>query len=171
MTLPRAGSTRSASLRSILTSDADISVIVRARQRPTGGGTSCPVVARQVDSASYQSTLVLARKGSVRLNITKVVGAKTTRIASRTIAGLTHHPGDRMRLRVQALGTSPTTVQARVWKVGKSQPTGWQVSATDSTDGLQSAGSVGLVGSLSGSSTATPVTLTYDGLRIYDTQG
>jgi ABC-type phosphonate transport system ATPase subunit len=158
-------------LRSTSTSSSDTRVTVISRQAATGAGTGATVIARRVGPASYRGTLVFKSNGRVGLDVTKVSGATTTRMTARTIAGVSYRPGDGLRLRVQAVGTSPTTVRARVWKVGKSQPTAWQVSATDSTDGLQSAGSVGMVGSLSGSSTATPVTLTYDGLRIYDTQG
>jgi hypothetical protein len=106
----------------------------------------------------------------VRLDITKGSSARTL-IASRTIAGVDLRPDDRLNLRVQALGRSPTMLRARVWKVGHSEPIAWQVSATDPTAGLQAAGSVGLAGLLSGVATTTPVTLTYDALRIYDTTG
>jgi Rax2 C-terminal beta propeller domain len=166
MTLPSAGSTRSAMLRSISTSGSDTRVTVISRQAATGAGTSATVIARRVGPASYRGTLVFRSNGRVRLDVSKVVGATTTRMTARTIAGVSYRPGDKLLLRVQAVGTSPTTVGARVWKVGQTEPTGWQVSATDSTAGLQAAGSVGLSGFLSGSSAATPVTLAYDGLRV-----
>jgi hypothetical protein len=61
-------------------------------------------------------------------------------------------------MRVLVTGTSPTTVQAKVWPTGTTEPATWQAAATDSTAGLQAAGSVGVQAYLSGSATATLVT-------------
>ena len=171
-TLPTAGATRTATLGSVSNSDTDLQVTVSPQQLATGGGTYTTVIARTVGSNSYRSQLIFKSNGQVTLNILKVVGTTTTNlVASKTISGVTYAAGDKLNLRVQATGTSPTTVRARVWKVGQTEPTAWQVTTTDSTAGLQSAGTVSLVSYLSGSSTATPVTLTYDALRIYDTTG
>ena len=38
------------------------------------------------------------------------------------IAGLTYVTGDRIKLRLQVVGTAPTTLRARAWKVGTSEP-------------------------------------------------
>ena len=54
-------------------------------------------------------------------------------------------------MRVQAFGSSPTTIRARVWLDGGAEPTTWQTSVTDSTAGLQQAGGVGLASYLAGS--------------------
>jgi hypothetical protein len=63
-----------------------------------------------------------------------------------------------LSIRVQVFGTSPTTVRARVWPAGTTEPTTWQLSATDSTAGLQVAGSPALRSYISGSATGTTLT-------------
>ena len=47
-------------------------------------------------------------------------------------------------MRVRVTGASPTTIQARAWQDGSTEPTSWQFSFTDSTSALQSAGGVGV---------------------------
>ncbi|GMA86183.1 hypothetical protein GCM10025868_14330 [Angustibacter aerolatus] len=63
-------------------------------------------------------------------------------------------------------GTSPTTLRARVWRAGATEPTTWAVSGTDATAGLQAAGGVGVLTYLSSATTNAPVTLSVDDLRV-----
>ena len=72
---------------------------------------------------------------------------------------MTYAVGDLLNLRVQVLGTSPTTVRAKVWKVGTVEPAAWQRSVTDTTAGLQASGSVGLFVYHSSSATNAPNTV------------
>jgi hypothetical protein len=81
------------------------------------------------------------------------------------ISGLTYTLGDTLNLRVQTTGASPTTIRAKIWK-GTAEPTGWQISTTDGTAGLQTAGSVGLSPYLSSSATNAPITLRIDQLTV-----
>ena len=57
----------------------------------------------------------------------------------------------------QVFGTSPTTVRAKVWPASGSEPSAWQQSVTDSTAGLQEAGSIALTTYLTGSATNGPI--------------
>ena len=61
-------------------------------------------------------------------------------------------------------GTSPTTLRAKVWPVGSTEPAGWQYTATDSTAGLQAAGALRLTTYLSSSATNGPVAVRWDNL-------
>jgi hypothetical protein len=74
--------------------------------------------------------------------------------------------GDKLNLRVQVLNTSPTTIRAKLWKVGAAEPATWQRSVTDATAGLQARGSVGLSEYVSSSSTQLPVTVKLDELVV-----
>src|SRR5690606_32116285 len=85
-----------------------------------------------------------------------------TTLQTRTVTGLTVSSGDRLNVRVQATGTSPTTFRAKVWKVGTAEPSDWIASVTDSASSLQGAGAVGLGTYLSGSATNAPVTASFD---------
>jgi PKD repeat protein len=55
-------------------------------------------------------------------------------------------------------------VRAKVWRVGATEPTGWQVTTTDGTAALQQAGSIGLSLYLGGTATTLPVTAAFDDL-------
>jgi hypothetical protein len=155
----------------VSTANSDLQLIASPQAVGTGAGTYTTVFGRVVGNASYRATLVFKSNGSVTLSITKVVaGTTTTLVAAKTVAGLTYAAGDQVNLRVQTIGTSPTTIRARAWK-GATEPTSWQASTTDSTAGLQSAGSVSLQSYLSGTSTNTPAVMTFDALRLYDTNG
>ena len=46
--------------------------------------------------------------------------------------GLTYAAGDQLQMRVQTFGTSPTTVRAKVWKAGTTEPAAWTLTTTDS---------------------------------------
>jgi hypothetical protein len=64
---------------------------------------------------------------------------------------------------VQATGSAPTTVQAKVWVEGTAEPATWVRTVTDSTSGLQTAGGVGYIAYQSGSATAV-LTARFDDL-------
>jgi hypothetical protein len=73
---------------------------------------------------------------------------------------------DQLRLRLQVTGTSPTTIRSKVWRDGAAEPAAWQVTAEDSTESLQKAGSVGLMTYLWGSATNFPVVVRFDDLSV-----
>jgi hypothetical protein len=170
MTMTAAGAGPTAALAGVSAKSSDVQVSVSPAAMATGGGTYATVFSRVVGSSSYRSTLIFKSNATVTLNLTRVDGAgsSTTLVASKVITGLTYGAGDSLNLRVQATGTNPTTVRSKVWKAGTTEPTTWQVSATDATSALQAAGSVTLMSYLSGTSTNAPAVLNYDALRIYD---
>ena len=113
----------------------------------------------------YRANVRIYSNGSVRLALSRTAGsAETVLVPAVELAGLTYSVGDRLLVRVQVTGTSPTTVQARVWKAGTPEPSTWLVSRTDTTPALQTPGSIGLNGYLSSSATNTPLTLLVDDL-------
>ena len=80
--------------------------------------------------------------------------------------GLTYGVGQQLRIRMQVEGTSPTTLRAKVWLVGQSEPASWHVQTTDSSAALQTAGGVALVCYLSGGASNAPVTASFDDLAV-----
>ena len=78
--------------------------------------------------------------------------------------GLTYAPNDKLHIRLQVTGTSPTTLRARVWKDGTAEPATWQATGTDTASAMQAAGSIGLMSYLSGTSTALPAVTRFDDL-------
>ena len=65
-------------------------------------------------------------------------------------------------VRLQVIGTAPTTLRAKVWQGGGSEPQDWTLTASDSTADLQRPGSLGLTATRSG--TADPLGLAVDDL-------
>jgi hypothetical protein len=111
----------------------------------------------------YRGRIRLRPSGVVSLQLSRTDSANSeTAIGTeQTVSGLTYAAGTVLHLRLQAVGTSPTALKAKVWADGTTEPD-WQVTGTDSTSGLQAAGSVGIRTYLSGSTTNAPITLTLD---------
>ncbi len=141
------------------------SVDVAFDKAPTGGGIYSSLVVRRVGTTEYRVTL-RALPTSTTLTLSRVVNGSSTNLSAVTVPGLVYTPGDVLRLQLRAAGSGTTALDARVWKVGNPQPTGWDVSATDSTAALQGPGGVGLVTYLSGSTTNAPVVALYDELLV-----
>ena len=119
---------------------------------PTGGGAFVAPLVRTTAAGDYRAKVFITSAGAVQVSLAKVVGGSETVLAGpTTVAGLTYAVGTKLHVRAQATGASPTTVRARVWRDGAAEPTTWQVSATDATDGLQISGAVGLWTYTSGS--------------------
>ncbi|WP_315914149.1 PKD domain-containing protein [Arthrobacter sp. lap29] len=145
-----AGSTRFATLGSVSSTDTDSAVTVALNSVPTGGGNYASVAGRRVDASSYSMKSWVKADGSVWLVLLRdSVTLKLVQVPS-----LTYSANMVLNLRLQVTGTSPTTVQGKIWPAGQGEPVAWLASATDSTAALQTAGSVGLGAYLAGSATA-----------------
>ena len=155
-----AGSTLTSALGAVSSTSSDVRVTVSADKVPTGSGAFVSVQGRRVTANdSYGARARLQADGSVELHLTRGGGSPVT---GGTVAGLTFAPGDQLRIRLQVEGTSPTTMRAKVWKVGSTEPDAWRLSMSDSTASLQAPGGVGLVTYLFGSATNAPLVFSYD---------
>lgn len=125
---------------------------------PTGGGTFLSTAVRGTAAGDYSAQVKILATGVVKLNLSKTQGAIG---ATVQVPNLTYTAGTKLRVRVQAVGSGPTTLRAKVWPASGNEPTDWLVAATDNTAGYQVAGSVGVYAYLSGSATA-PVVVRYD---------
>ena len=102
--------------------------------------------------------------GGVSISAIRSSGGETT-LATLAVPGLTDVAGAQLKTRLQVTGTAPTTIRAKVWLSTATEPATWQVTATDSTAALQSAGSVGLFTFISGTSTNSPWVFRFDDVR------
>lgn len=152
-----AGGTRTATLTGVSSRDNDVRATFGSA-RPTSQSLYAAVTARQVGGASYTGRAVVSSTGSVQAQVQR----SGTTLRATTVSGLTFAANDRLHVRVQAVGASPTTVRVKVWRVGTSEPSAWQVSVTDSTAGLQTAGAVGFSTYLSGSASPSSLVVTVD---------
>ena len=155
-----AGLTRMAYLNGVSSTSTDLSSAFSLDALPTGGSSFVSFIARRVGSSDYQARLSISSAGAVQIQLR----AGSTTFGSANVSGLTLGAGDEVNVRVQAFGVSPTTVRAKVWKVGTTEPTSWQASATDTTAALQDAGGVGLGLYVGSGVTNTPVTVKFSSI-------
>lgn len=130
-------------------------------QAATGGGIFTTISGRRVSSTDdYRLNVRLSSTSKVVVSIGALQGSATavTLSSSVTLPG-TYSPGTDVHVRLQAQGTSPTTIRAKVWLEGETEPSAWTVSATDSYGPLQAPGAIGFAAYLSGSATVAPVNL------------
>jgi hypothetical protein len=163
-----AGASRLATLASVSAQNVDLSVRVAANKTPTAGSLHVYGVARRVSAtAAYRVILRIAPSGQVFLQASQVVNNTESGIGSEVLVpGLTHTPGSFIRLRAQLSGTSPTTIRARAWADGASEPATWQYTATNSAASLQAAGGVGLMSYLGSAVSNGPVLATFDDFLV-----
>jgi hypothetical protein len=164
--VPAPGNSRAASLPSVSVRDVDVvGSFATDRLVPSGFGYTSSLVARRVaDNTEYRARLRFDAS-SVYLAITRATGtsAETLLAPEVRVTGLTPPgAGSAVRVRFHVDGTAPTTLRARAWIAGASEPTTWNTSATDGTAALQNPGSVGVQHYASGSAPTGAVTFFVD---------
>ena len=147
------GFTRTATL-GVSSSSSDSRVEFTHASMPTGGGAYSTIVGRQVGSATYTGSAWVKSTGQVAV----VLKQGSTVLGNVVVSGLTYTAGTTLNLRMQVSGASPTTLRAKVWAAGSSEPSAWTVSATDATAALQTSGVFGLQSYVSSSATGSMVT-------------
>ena len=149
----------------VASTDTDVNVSVGFDKLVSGGSAFASVIGRRVGADDYRTKVRVLSDGSVQLSLVRTTGgAETTLGPVTSVAGLTVAANERLQVRFQVTGTNPTTVRAKVWKVGAAEPAAWLVSTTDSTAALQAAGGVGMLVYLSSAATNAPVVATFDDL-------
>lgn len=165
-----AGQTRSNTLTSVSARDVDASMVVSADKLANGGGLHMNLAAHKSAAGEYRVKVRTLSTGVVAVSLTKLVGSTETTLASKNLSGFTYTDGGKLRIRL-AVSTSAgsTSLSANVWADGLAEPSGWFITSSDSQPELQSAGQVGVVTYLSGTTTNTPVTVSFDDLVVVDT--
>lgn len=156
-----AGRTVNATLGSVSAGDVAVQTSVALDRATTGAGTFVSVVARKNGNDDYRVRLRVYNTGVVNATLFRVVAGAYTRLQSLNIPGLTYTPGLVLNVRLDVSGVGTSTLQAKVWPAGGTEP-GWQLTATDSTAGLQGSGAVGIATYVSGTATNAPVGISFD---------
>jgi PKD repeat protein len=165
LALKTAGSGPTIALAGVSSTSTDVQVSVTTDKVATGGGIYANVTGRKVTGAGeYRAKVRLTSTGAVAVSMVSVssTGVETVVKAEAVVAGLAYTPGTQLRIRFQVTGVGTTTLRAKVWKVGTTEPAAWFATVTDTTAALQVAGSVGLMGYLSGTATNAPVIESFD---------
>jgi PKD repeat protein len=161
--LPTAGASRAAFL-AVTAQDVDLTYQFSIGTLPAGGGSVYTYgTVRHSATADYRVKVRVTGTGAVYVSFSQFSGGAETAIGSELLVpGLTYVAGTNLDVHAQISGTSPTSLNARVWAASGSEPATWQVSRTDSTAGLQIGGNVGLRAYTSGVTTNTPIAVLFD---------
>ncbi|WP_454699185.1 PKD domain-containing protein [Arthrobacter humicola] len=171
VTTSNAAGSSTATLGSVSISDADLQMKISLDKLTNGGGTFITAVGRnRGTSGEYRAKIWISQTGAVNVQAVRAAGGTETTLASQTVPGLTYAAGDQLQLRFQVTGLAPTTLNAKIWKVGSSEPTAWLLTTQDSTAALQGTGSIGLATYLSGTATNAPVVIRFDDLIVAATK-
>lgn len=159
------GSTVNAYLNSVSSDDVDLRATVRIDKAPTATGQYLRFIPRRTASGRYVADLRLYPSGVVQL---RLISPEGTVLSYVSLSDLPTIPGTPLRVRVQAVGSSPTTLRAKVWVAGTDEPD-WMVQVQDSSTGMQAPGSVGVENYVAASSTNGAVTIDTDDLSVSTT--
>ena len=161
-----AGSGPRALLESVESSATEASVKVSLDKVADGGGIFLSFGVRATGTNDYRAKVKVASNGALTLYLVRFVNGVETVITSRSLgASFNYAVGDTLVIKAQAKGTTSTELKAKVWKSTQAEPA-WQLENTDSTPAeLRGTGGIALATYLSGSTTNTPVTVTFDDLH------
>jgi PKD repeat protein len=164
--LPTATSQIGAYLSGVSQSNTEVDTTFTTDKVATGtGGQYIYIEGRRVSTNNeYNARVRITSANTVAVEIAKLSGSATVVVvkAETVLSGVTYTPGMQLKVRFQVTGTSPTTLQLKVWPATSAEPSAWTLTATDSTAGLQTAGGVGLTTYLSGSTTNAPTTVMFN---------
>jgi PKD repeat protein len=149
-------------LASSTATDADVRADFTVDRAATGGGTYLSLVARGATNEGYRGKGRIMPDGSVQLSVVRALAGVETTLGTASLPAGTFAAGDTLKFRMVAAGLAPTSLRLKVWKSTVTQPANWQITATDSTAGLQKAGGVGVIGFLSGTATNGPAIVGVD---------
>ncbi len=163
----QAGDGFEARLDGVQLTTTDIRVATSTNGLPDGVGHYNAVIARSVGSnTDYRVKVRTMADGSVACWLVRRVGNVETVLSSAAHPSLRVSPGQALLMRVRMSGQGTSTLQAKVWASGTTEPTAWWLSATDTTAALQRAGSPGIYAYSHGSATGQPVTVYWDALEV-----
>lgn len=166
--IPTSGAGNAAYLGTVSSSATDLTMVLSADKRPIGSSLYLTAIGRKIAGAGeYRAKVNLSANGAVSMALerTSSTGAESVISSFATISGLTYTAGDKLSIRLEVTGTNPTTIRAKIWRVGSPEPTTWQRTVTDTTAALQAQGGVGVATYLSRNVTNAPLTVSVDTLR------
>lgn len=155
------GSGPSVYLNGVSATNVDLTMKLGYDEPGTGGGMYTSLVARRIGTSDYR-VKVRATATATTVALIKTLNGAETALASQNLSGMVYKPGDVWNLRLQAEGMGTTALRAKIWS-GATEPSSWNLAATDTAAALQNPGSVGIYTYLSSSATNAPVTARVSG--------
>jgi len=158
-----AGRTLVTYLGGVQRSDTEVSLTASLEKPQTGGGTYLSVIGRRISATTdYRANIRFQATGIVTAKLSAISGGTETIMVQSATKLMDYTAGQKVRIRLEVSGTSPTTVRLKVWPDGTAEPATWQLSTTNSLAALQAAGSVGISPYVSGTFTGGPSVVNID---------
>jgi hypothetical protein len=121
--------------------DVDLQTKIRFAGVPSSGSYFAYALLRKDGIKHYRVGLYVKPQGALSIRGQTNTGSH---LFTDVATGMTLNPGDSFVLRVQITGASPTTIKAKAWKLGTTEPSAWDVTASNNTSELQVAGTIGV---------------------------
>ncbi len=143
---PTRGGTAAATLFSDYpTIPSDMTFTFNTNSSPTFGVQDGYALARVRGNSSYAVRLRYRADGSLSLRVLRTVNGATRAISTEKQArGVTWSRNANVQVRVVVTGRWPTTIKAKAWLAGTSQPAHWLLAVRDHAGALQHRGAIGV---------------------------
>ena len=150
------------------TRQSELSVKIGQDKNSTGGGVYHYVMVRDVVGVgSYRLKLRTLSNGDVAGTFERVLNGSASTLTAETVIGqVAGGAGEQLQVKIQITGSDDTTLRAKVYNTGGSEPGDWQIMANDSSPALQTEGRFGLGVYLSGSASNAPIEGSFADLLI-----
>ncbi|WP_052193376.1 PKD domain-containing protein [Microbacterium sp. ZOR0019] len=145
------GETREMLLQGTSLRDTEARISYTLTSGPSTGVAYEGLGARRSGSNGYRALVWHRADGSTWL----VIHRNGTAIASTAVPGTTWAAGSTFHLAMETAGSSPTTIRAKIWAAGSTEPEDWQLTTTDATPALQVAGATTVFSYRAGSASGT----------------
>jgi len=151
---------------------SDVAVTVQADPVVAAGGSvTVDLLGRRVSSSEdYRAVVRLSRGGGTSIALVRMssdqIDSRVQQLSNTVSTPGTPDAGDQpfpVSIRMQVIGTDPTTIRAKVW-TGGTEPESWTVTGSDSTQDLQRPGSIGLLATAAAAPSGKPSDLAVDDL-------
>jgi hypothetical protein len=166
--IPTAGQAAYAQLPDVAEDDIELRCKFKLNKVPLNGGAQFMLFARHSRplTTNYRARATIGGNlHDISLIIEKMVDGSLTTL--QFIGNIrTFLAGVEYWLKLKLEGSSPTTINAKIWRAGEDEP-GWILQAQDSEAALQDAGAVGIGGFVTSTVTNVPITFEMDHLEGY----
>lgn len=132
----------------------------------TGNGLAISLQGRVVGNSDYRLKVRFLPGGETHLVLAATVNGSETILGEVNVPTATYQAGQALRVSFTISGSGTTTLAGKVWPAGGTEPAAAQLTRTDGTPSLQTAGSIGYLGYLSGNVGNAPVRLSVDNLKV-----
>lgn len=131
----------------------------------SGAGIYSSLHARKSSAGDYRTTLRVSPKGVTYLELNRWTSSGMKSLASPVKLGFNVPANKQVNVKLEVTGKPSVSVRAKAWLVGSNEPSGWNISATDSSS--EALTGVGTVEVSAYRASNSPVsTLSYDDLVI-----